>query len=73
MENPSADTVRKALRLLESSRKSAREYYKRNAEAIKRRSAGYWSIHRQELNEKRRLRYAEKKGKAPPSDIIQHE
>jgi len=73
MENASPDTVRRALRLLESSRKSARDYYKRNAEAIKRRSAGYWSLHREELNEKRRARYASKKiEKSETADVITH-
>ena len=43
MDDASEDTVRRALRLLESSRKSARDYYSRNADVIKRRSAVYWA------------------------------
>lgn len=81
MDTASADTVRRALRLLENSRKSARDYYSRNAEAIKKRSADYWALHRSALNEKRRERYAAtRKARVPvpvadrdENDFIRHE
>ena len=77
MDDASEDTVRRALRLLESSRKSARDYYSRNADVIKRRSAVYWAEHRSELNRKRRERYAAARmtaaGASDAKDYIRHE
>lgn len=56
--SPNARTVSVALKLLMTQRKAARAYYQRNTEAMKARSAAYWNTHRDEINQKRRERYA---------------
>ena len=58
MAEPSAKTITTALKLLMSQRKAARAYYGRNADAMKARSAAYWEAHREEINRRRRERYA---------------
>lgn len=56
-----AKTISRALRLLANQRKATRAYYERNKEAIKARTIQYWKDHREELNERRRLRYEQRK------------
>ena len=63
---PNARTISVALKLLQTQRKAVKAYYQRNAEAMKARSAAYWNSHRDEINRKRRERYALAHPKARP-------
>lgn len=68
---PNTRTVSVALKLLMTQRRAARAYYQRNTDAMKARSAAYWSSHREEINQRRRERYAvshPKKHPAPDSE-----
>lgn len=54
---PDEQTIQRALRLLESHRRSMRAYYQRNKEAIKARANAYWLAHKDIINARRRARY----------------
>ena len=63
---PTPQTIQRALRLLESHRRSMRAYYQRNKEAIKARATAYnrvqsqtayWLAHKDIINARRRARY----------------
>lgn len=54
-----ANTVARALRLLESQRRASQSYYLRNKEAIKEKSLNYWKEHKDAINTRRRLVYAQ--------------
>lgn len=57
MEQPSTETINRALRVLENQRKASQAYYARHIDAVKSRNANYWIAHREAINARRRMRY----------------
>ena len=56
-QQPTPQTIQRALRLLESHRRSMRAYYQRNKEAIKARATAYWLAHKDTINARRGATY----------------
>ncbi len=79
MPEASASTIARALRLLATQQKASRNYYERNKDRIRQRSADYWREHKDELNAARRERARQKREAgqeavpAPASQVPAHQ
>lgn len=54
----SVNEIERALKLVENQKRASKAYYERHKEAIKLKSTTYWQTHKDDINERRRARYA---------------